>query len=169
MKNFIIIFFVLVGVTRLNAQDFDLKLKQNVDSLYLWEYSFFKNKNGDEKIGTLTLKRKQDVYSDDSTKVITPSITFEIYPIPVSDSISNFESERAMMISCCYPICGATIETTKNFVFWATPWSIISALNCDGVDFTRKNAELIINKVSEKDYNSIEELLKDLGIKELKN
>ena len=70
MKNLIIIFIALVSVQELNAQDFGLTLKQNVDSLNLWEFSFSKDDEKDEKIGTLILTRNKDVYSNEDRKSV---------------------------------------------------------------------------------------------------
>lgn len=169
MKKIILIFFALIAVQRLNAQDIDFTRNQNVDSLNLWEFSFSRDSNNDEKVGILFFKRKKDIYSNDSAKKITPQITFEIYPISMANSISNFESERTKGLSCCRPICGATIITTKSFVFWSDPWSITSALNCSGVDYTRKNARLILEQVKNGSYFTIEELIGELSINQIKN
>jgi hypothetical protein len=164
MKKFIIIFLALFNILEIHAQNFDLTLEQHVDSLNLWEFSFSKDTATEEKIGTLILRRKEYVYSKDGTRKITPKISFDIYPISMADSISKFESERSMLLSCCYPKCGATIKSTKNFLFWSNPWSITSALDCNGIDYTRRNAKLILDKVMSQNYNSIEELISDLTI-----
>tara|TARA_B100000795_G_C22792236_1_gene437511 strand:- start:2017 stop:2526 length:510 start_codon:yes stop_codon:yes gene_type:complete len=169
MKKFIIIFLALLNILEMHAQEFDLTVEQHVDSLNLWEFSFSKDTVTDEKIGTLILRRKENVYSKDGTRKITPKISFDIYPVSMTDSISKFESERMIHLSCCYPECGATIESTKNFVFWSDPWSITSALDCNGVDYTRKNAELILDRIINQSYNSIEELINDLAIEQIKN
>ena len=169
MKNFIIILFAILNGLKIHAQDFDLTLEQHVDSLDLWEFDFSKNKVDDEKIGTLILIRKEDVYSKDRTKKIRPKISFDIYPVSMIDSISKIESERVMLLSCCYPKYGATIRSTKNFVFWSNPWSITSAIKCNGIDYTRKNAELILDRVMNQNYNSIDELINDLAIEQIKN
>ncbi len=169
MKKLIIIFLVFLNVLEIHAQDFDMTHEQNVDSLNLWEFSFSKDTVNDKKIGTLILRRKEYVHSKDGTMKITPKISFDIYPVSMTDSISKFESERVMLLSCCYPKCGATIKSTKNFVFWSNPWSITCALDCNGIDYTRRNAELILNKVMNQSYHSIEELINDLAIEQIKN
>ena len=169
MNRYIIILLVVLGIQEVFAQNIDLTLKQNLDSMNLWGFSFSMDSVNNERIGTLTLRRNRDVYSNDNTKKITPQITFDIYPISLADSISQLESERIMLLSCCYPKCGATIKTTKYFVLWSSPWSITSALNCNGVDYTRKNAELILDKVMNQNFDSIDELISELPIERIKN
>lgn len=169
MKKIIVILICLIGVKHINAQNLELNSIQKTDSIIFWEFSFTKESGTNKKISTLILKRNRDVFSNDKSKKITPKIAFEIYPISDLDSISKIETKRLMMLSCCYPICGATIITTKNFVFWSNPWSITSAFYCNGIDYTRKNAELILDKVSKQNYNSIEELIADLTIEKIKD
>ncbi|KXX70881.1 hypothetical protein [Flammeovirga sp. SJP92] len=169
MKKYLIILGVAFGVYRTNCQDIEFRFKQNTDSLDLWEFRFEKDTLDNERIGLLTLIRKKDIYSSDSSKRITPLVKFEIYPVEIADSIAKFESDRIMELSCCYPRCGATLKTTKNFIFWSNPWSITAALDCNGIDYTRKNAELILEKVASQNFDFIDELINELTIDEIKN
>uniref|UniRef100_UPI00404B7A80 hypothetical protein n=1 Tax=Flavobacterium sp. TaxID=239 RepID=UPI00404B7A80 len=169
MKKLTAIVFILFFNQGIISQDFSITFKQNIDSLNLWKFRFSAVKENNHMLGTLVFISVKDIYSEDKSKSITPYIAFEIYPIAFADSIKKLENNRVISLSCCYPVCGATIETTENFVFWSNPWSVKASLGCNGVDYTRKNAELILQFVKLKKYDSVEELINELPIEPLEN
>lgn len=150
--------------------EFTFEFDVSKDSLNLWEYNYTDSKdNKDGKFGVLLLQRKNYVKDSIENDSLLPKILLSIYPLSHFDTISQFEKKRVMMLSCCYPKCGATIVKNKNFVLWSNPFSIKCAFNCSGIDYTRWNAKNILKQVTEKEYGSIMELLKDLPIENNEN
>ena len=144
--------------------------KQNLDSFNLWRYQIIPSneKLMEAEICMILFQRTEYVF--DKTKdyhhsdSLLPQITFRIFPKTYTDTLSKITEERTMMLSCCWPICGFTMETIDHFVFWADAFSITCAFSCNGIDYTRGNINKILNTVMNKDYKTVEDLLTELPI-----
>lgn len=137
----------------------------NRDSLLSWEFNYIDSKgNNDGKIGELIFQRSNFVKDSIMGDSLLPRILFSIYPVSNLDSIYQFEKSRIMAISCCYPVCGATIIKTRNFVLYSDPFEINSAFNCSGVDYTRWNVKNILKHIIDNEYVSLKDLLKEIPI-----
>lgn len=167
MKKIVCFILATLLLQSLHAQIVDSTVfirKQHADAFHLWEFQFYKDTTENKRIGTLLLKRTKAVYSDDSSQRIDPFIILDVYPNEYSDTITKFETERTISLSCCGPVCGSTIIDTEHFVFYSDPWSIEAALGCSQMDYTRKNAYLILDKVKHQNFTTIDSLLNNLSI-----
>lgn len=168
-KKFYIILLLVISSIKVKSQDsivyLNYEIKEHVDSFNLWKYELKKDTNSNRRIGILSFKRKMKIKTLNKVDSILPEIRFEIYPIMYIDSIQKYESARTATLSTCYPIAGASIYITQQYVFWSGPFSITASTECGGIDYTRKNAQLIIEQVKKKKFSSIEELIQNLPIK----
>lgn len=145
----------------------------------LWTYEFSVNEILSEgELGEIKFERTECIINESTFDTIWPFIAFRIFEIEYADSIIQFENDRTMSISCCYPQCGATTIETNNLLFWSDPWSIECAFKCAGSveelnnpeDYTRPIVKSIINSVKDSSETlSAIEFINLLPIKGIKN
>ncbi len=167
MKKVLFLTLLFVIVFNLKAQDSIPDFKYNIDDLKFWRYDYSKNETISEIIGNLELMRIEEIYNKDSSKKFFPYVKYNIFPISKLDSISKINSKINRGLGCCFPVCTTHLTNTKNFVFWASPNNIKSALECNGIDYILKNAQLILEPIKEHNYDSIEALISDLRISQI--
>ncbi|WP_196888582.1 hypothetical protein [Aureivirga sp. CE67] len=171
-KLYIVIIIILCSLSSCkNSENYEeIKISpivKNIDSLEMWEYNFQTETENNDNYGVLEFKRKEKIEKEN--EVLIPSISFDIYPLALFDSISKFETNRLMALSCCYPKCGATVESIGNFVLWSDPFSITSSFECNGIDYTRGNVREIFKILKQHKNKTIEELLENLPIDKRKD
>ncbi|UKN03799.1 hypothetical protein K6119_09880 [Paracrocinitomix mangrovi] len=137
------------------------------DSLDLWKYNVLALDSIESKF----LIAKIEFYRSDSTKKSVNEssksfgLTFEIYPISELDRISKHSIDIIIMSSCCWPNSGPHLYTTQDFVFYSPSLCSNCGYNCNEADYCSGNIKRILERVNRQNFETFEELVQNLPIK----